>query len=251
MHSRPPPHRPHRRLGLPPAGAGGSSARPGLRDVVLVDELNRVMPRTQSAPLEAMAERQVTIDGVRVRGRAVLRRRHAEPHRAGGDVPAPRGAARPLRAARQPLGYPDGARRCRSSSRSATAIQSRRLRPVVTTTSLATCGRDRGRSTSTAAGALDGRARPRDARGRGSPSARRCAATSPSSGPHARVHSSRGATTSFRRTSEAVPARARPPARARRRRTPPRPEARPRGGARADPARCLELAPPPAPDWDG
>ncbi len=32
--------------------------------VVLVDELNRATPRTQSALLEAMAERQVTVDGV-------------------------------------------------------------------------------------------------------------------------------------------------------------------------------------------
>jgi MoxR-like ATPase len=34
------------------------------RNVVLVDELNRATPRTQSALLEAMAERQVTVDGV-------------------------------------------------------------------------------------------------------------------------------------------------------------------------------------------
>jgi MoxR-like ATPase len=32
--------------------------------VVLVDEINRAMPKTQSALLEAMAEQQVTIDGV-------------------------------------------------------------------------------------------------------------------------------------------------------------------------------------------
>jgi len=40
--------------------------RPGpiFANVVLVDEINRAMPRTQSALLEAMAEKQVTIDGV-------------------------------------------------------------------------------------------------------------------------------------------------------------------------------------------
>jgi MoxR-like ATPase len=40
--------------------------RPGpvFANVVLVDEINRAMPRTQSALLEAMAEAQVTIDGV-------------------------------------------------------------------------------------------------------------------------------------------------------------------------------------------
>ena len=40
--------------------------RPGpvFAGVVLVDEINRAMPKTQSALLEAMAERQVTVDGV-------------------------------------------------------------------------------------------------------------------------------------------------------------------------------------------
>ena len=39
--------------------------RPGpiFADVVLVDEINRAMPKTQSALLEAMAEHQVTVDG--------------------------------------------------------------------------------------------------------------------------------------------------------------------------------------------
>lgn len=38
---------------------------PVFTDVLLVDEINRTPPRTQSALLEAMEERQVTIDGVR------------------------------------------------------------------------------------------------------------------------------------------------------------------------------------------
>ena len=39
--------------------------RPGpiVANVVLVDEINRAMPKTQSALLEAMAEQQVTVDG--------------------------------------------------------------------------------------------------------------------------------------------------------------------------------------------
>jgi MoxR-like ATPase len=37
---------------------------PLFHNVVLADELNRATPRTQSALLEAMAERQVTVDGV-------------------------------------------------------------------------------------------------------------------------------------------------------------------------------------------
>src|SRR5919109_1731224 len=39
-------------------------AGPVFANVVLVDEVNRAMPRTQSALLEAMAEGQVTADGV-------------------------------------------------------------------------------------------------------------------------------------------------------------------------------------------
>jgi MoxR-like ATPase len=36
---------------------------PVFTNVLLVDEINRAMPRTQSALLEAMAERQITVDG--------------------------------------------------------------------------------------------------------------------------------------------------------------------------------------------
>jgi MoxR-like ATPase len=38
-------------------------AGPIFAGIVLVDEINRAMPRTQSALLEAMAERQITVDG--------------------------------------------------------------------------------------------------------------------------------------------------------------------------------------------
>jgi MoxR-like ATPase len=40
---------------------------PVFADVLLADEINRATPRTQSALLEAMAERQVTVDGERFR----------------------------------------------------------------------------------------------------------------------------------------------------------------------------------------
>ena len=76
--------------------------RPGpvFANLVLADEINRASPRTQSALLECMQERQVTVDGVARPARgAVLRDRDAEPDRAGRHVPAARGAARPLRAA--------------------------------------------------------------------------------------------------------------------------------------------------------
>jgi MoxR-like ATPase len=36
---------------------------PAFTTILLVDEINRAMPRTQSALLEAMAERQITVDG--------------------------------------------------------------------------------------------------------------------------------------------------------------------------------------------
>src|SRR6202011_2736083 len=39
-------------------------AGPIFSNVVLVDEINRAMPKTQSALLEASAEGQVTVDGV-------------------------------------------------------------------------------------------------------------------------------------------------------------------------------------------
>ena len=38
---------------------------PVFSDIMLADEINRATPRTQSALLEAMAERQVTVDAVR------------------------------------------------------------------------------------------------------------------------------------------------------------------------------------------
>ena len=47
-------------------GKGGFQFRPGplFANVVLADEINRATPKTQSALLEAMGERHVTVDGV-------------------------------------------------------------------------------------------------------------------------------------------------------------------------------------------
>ena len=49
--------------------SGEFEFRPGplLANIVLADEINRATPRTQSALLEAMAERQVTVDGETLR----------------------------------------------------------------------------------------------------------------------------------------------------------------------------------------
>ena len=73
--------------------------RPGpvFTDFLLVDEINRMPPRTQSALLECMEERQVTI-GHRAPPTAgrLHRLRHAEPHRLRGNLSAAGGAARSL-----------------------------------------------------------------------------------------------------------------------------------------------------------
>jgi MoxR-like ATPase len=46
--------------------AGSFEFRPGplMNEIVLADEINRATPKTQSALLEAMQERQVTVDGI-------------------------------------------------------------------------------------------------------------------------------------------------------------------------------------------
>ena len=79
---------------------GGELAfRPGpvFTNVLLADEINRTPPKTQAALLEAMQERQVTVDGEsRPLPDAVPRRRDAEPDRVRGHLSAARGAARPL-----------------------------------------------------------------------------------------------------------------------------------------------------------
>ena len=70
---------------------------PVFTEVLMADEINRTPPKTQAALLEAMQERQVTIDGVPLAAAArLLRHRHPEPDRVRGGLPPPRGAARPL-----------------------------------------------------------------------------------------------------------------------------------------------------------
>ena len=76
--------------------------RPGpvFADVLLVDEINRAGPKTQSALLEAMEERQVTVDRQNYRAAGQLPgHRDAEPARVRGHLPAARVAARSFHAA--------------------------------------------------------------------------------------------------------------------------------------------------------
>ena len=54
-------------LGSTPEAAFRFAPGPIFSDLLLADELNRTPPRTQSALLEAMAERAVTVEGVRHR----------------------------------------------------------------------------------------------------------------------------------------------------------------------------------------
>ncbi len=72
---------------------------PIFANIVLADEINRASPKTQSALLEAMEERQVTADGTQYElPPAVHGHRHAEPDRAGRHVPPAGESARPLHA---------------------------------------------------------------------------------------------------------------------------------------------------------
>ena len=70
---------------------------PVFTNVLLVDEINRATPRTQAALLEAMQERQVSIEGTtRPLPEPFVVLRDAEPDRVRGDLrPAP-GPARPV-----------------------------------------------------------------------------------------------------------------------------------------------------------
>ena len=64
VHARPAADGRHRPVRVRPEDARlRVPARPIFANVVLVDEINRATPKTQSALLEAMAEGQVTVDG--------------------------------------------------------------------------------------------------------------------------------------------------------------------------------------------
>ena len=68
---------------------------PIFTQICLADEINRATPKTQSALLEAMQEKSISIAGQRLSVEAaVLRDGHAEPDRAGRHLPAARSAAR-------------------------------------------------------------------------------------------------------------------------------------------------------------
>jgi MoxR-like ATPase len=76
-------------------------------DVLLADEINRATPRTQSALLEAMAERQVTVDAERFPlAEAFFVIATQNPHEQHGTYPLPE-AQLDRFAMRLEIGYPD------------------------------------------------------------------------------------------------------------------------------------------------
>ena len=126
--------------------------RPGpvFANVLLVDEINRAMPKTQSALLEAMAERQVTVDGVtRPLPHPFFVIATENPIEQEGTFPLPE-AQLDRFGVRATLGYPaaerGGGRSCASS---ATAIRSAELEPAVDRDDVRACRRRSRRSTST------------------------------------------------------------------------------------------------------
>ena len=99
VHARPAAVRRRRRHRLEPQRRASSSSGPGpmFANIVLADEINRASPKTQSALLEAMEERQVTVDGATYPlGPPVHGHRHPEPDRARGHLPPAREPARPV-----------------------------------------------------------------------------------------------------------------------------------------------------------
>ena len=102
VHPRPAAQRRHRVSASTTRRPATFEFKPGaiFANIVLGDEINRASPKTQSALLEAMEERQVTVDGTTYALAApfmVIATQN--PDRDGGHLPAARGAARPLHGA--------------------------------------------------------------------------------------------------------------------------------------------------------
>ena len=201
VHARHPADRRHRLVRLRPADArvrvpprAGVRERPARR---------RDQPRdAEDAVGAARGDGRASGDGRRRHARApgpVPAARDGEPDRAGGDVPAAGGAARPLLRSRSHSATRRSTRRSRSSAASARSIPLTRLRPVVDLDDVAdAAARARGRLRlhRRAPASLDRRARRRHARrSRALRSAPRCAPASRSSGSHAPGRSSTVATT--------------------------------------------------------
>jgi len=113
--------------------------RPGpvMSQVVLADEINRASPRTQSALLEAMQERQVTVDGVtRLLPRPFLVLATQNPIELEGTFPLPEAQVDRF-LMRLEMGYPDVAEERDILRRFRTADPLEGLQPVVSAAELA------------------------------------------------------------------------------------------------------------------
>jgi len=107
--------------------------RPGpvFANVLLVDEINRAMPKTQSALLEAMAEQQVTVDGVtRKLGEPFLVMATQNPIEYEGTFPLPE-AQLDRFFVRTTLGYPEAGDEARIVDEQLSTHPLSRLQPVI------------------------------------------------------------------------------------------------------------------------
>jgi MoxR-like ATPase len=112
--------------------SGSFRFRPGpvFANVLLVDEINRASPKTQSALLEAMQETQVTVDGeTRVLDRPFLVIATQNPVEYEGTYPLPE-AQLDRFAVRMAIGYPPDAEEARMLAEQTTEPPLEHLRPV-------------------------------------------------------------------------------------------------------------------------
>ena len=123
--------------------AGEFVFRPGplFAHIILADEINRATPRSQSALLEVMEEKQITVDGVQLsHGGALHGHGHAEPAGILRHLPAARGAAGPLLHAPEP-GLHDPRAGDRRAAPPGYPHLLEELQPVVNPESWKRCGR--------------------------------------------------------------------------------------------------------------
>ena len=118
VHARPDAFRtsPARRSSTSERATSSSGRARSSRNLLLGDEINRAPPKTQAALLEAMQERQVTIEGRRnLLERPFLVIATQNPIEYEGHLPAARGAARPIHSPDR-RGYPSQGRRVGATS---------------------------------------------------------------------------------------------------------------------------------------
>jgi MoxR-like ATPase len=113
-----------------PTGSFRFRAGPVFANVLLVDEINRASPKTQSALLEAMQETQVTVDGeTHVLDRPFLVVATQNPVEYEGTYPLPE-AQLDRFAVRMAIGYPPDAEEARMLAEQTTEPPLEHLRPV-------------------------------------------------------------------------------------------------------------------------